>query len=89
MVRCSFPGCDKKSLGQNLCTGHYQQKRNGKELTPLKKPEQDNYPVVNGKKQCRECKEVKSVSDFYQVKGASPKLDCKSCYTIKVLKRRA
>lgn len=32
---CSFPGCTKKVLAKGLCTGHYQQLRYKKQLTPL------------------------------------------------------
>jgi hypothetical protein len=89
VAQCTFPGCTAKPLAKGLCTGHYQQKRDGKSLTPLKRPLQDNFPVVNGKKECRSCGELKPVNDFYQPKGRKPTLDCKPCYTDKVMKRRS
>lgn len=33
---CSFEGCQKKRLAKNLCSGHYQQHKAGKQLTELK-----------------------------------------------------
>ena len=32
---CSFEGCDKVSHAKNLCAGHYQQQRAGKDMLPL------------------------------------------------------
>lgn len=33
---CSFEGCGKPRRTKGLCTGHYKQKRGGKELRPLR-----------------------------------------------------
>ena len=35
MQECSFDGCTRGSISKGLCTGHYQQRRLGKSLTPL------------------------------------------------------
>ncbi len=32
---CSFEGCERKSRTLTLCDGHYQQRRHGKDLTPI------------------------------------------------------
>lgn len=32
---CSFDGCSKPVRARGLCTGHYNQRRKGKSLTPL------------------------------------------------------
>lgn len=61
-MTCDFDGCDKPVQSAKLCAGHYQQKRRGKLLTPLKSPvrksgqgtiRQDGYVEikVNGKGQ--------------------------------------
>ena len=87
-MQCTFAGCKNKVLALGLCTGHYQQKRNGKGLSPLKNPLSDSYPVIDGKKPCRTCGKVKPVSEFYHPKGRQLTLDCKSCYSKKVVDRR-
>ena len=35
MENCEFEGCVRGAISKGLCTGHYQQRRLGKELTPL------------------------------------------------------
>lgn len=32
---CSFSGCDRNSRNAGLCSGHYEQRRRGKDLRPL------------------------------------------------------
>lgn len=36
MVICEFPGCQNEMNSHGLCMGHLYQRKNGKELTPLK-----------------------------------------------------
>ncbi len=35
-MECTFAGCEKTKNTRGLCSGHYQQARSGKELTPLR-----------------------------------------------------
>lgn len=35
-AKCGFPGCDRPIKSINLCNGHYQQERKGRELRPLR-----------------------------------------------------
>ena len=37
MKQCSFDGCAKKHVARGLCSGHYDQWRTGKPLSPLKR----------------------------------------------------
>lgn len=34
---CSFDGCAKPVIAKGLCTGHYQQRKRGESLSPLRK----------------------------------------------------
>ena len=34
---CKGPGCIRPPVAKDLCTGHYQQLRRGRPLTPLRK----------------------------------------------------
>lgn len=34
---CSFPNCERVTIAHGLCPAHYAQRRNGKELTTLRK----------------------------------------------------
>jgi len=36
MSTCSFIGCEKKIISRNFCSGHYEQNRRGKTLSPLR-----------------------------------------------------
>jgi len=40
---CTFPGCDRKHKGHGLCSGHYQQHRKARPLTPLDKQTQASW----------------------------------------------
>ena len=46
--RCSFPECDRlaKSASVPLCSGHYEQKRSGHQLTPFSHPKQGSLPEI-------------------------------------------
>lgn len=43
---CSFPECGKPRRANGLCTGHNQQRRHGKNLTPLRFKRPDGSPPV-------------------------------------------
>jgi hypothetical protein len=44
-VRCAFEGCVKGAYAKDHCFGHYQQIRNGKGLSPLRKPNLYTRPL--------------------------------------------
>ena len=36
MATCTYPGCDRGAAASGLCSGHYQQQRRGRALSPLR-----------------------------------------------------
>lgn len=38
LMGCAFPDCDRPHYSGGFCAGHYQQKRRGHELKPLRTP---------------------------------------------------
>ena len=54
---CNFDGCSNKHYGLGLCSGHYQQQRNGQDLRPLQPKltlEQRLWAKVNKSEGCWE-----------------------------------
>lgn len=47
-MACSFDGCDKKVLAKGLCSGHYMQQWEGRELRQLQKREPGRKCSVEG-----------------------------------------
>ena len=80
---CEFEGCDKtaktrfQGSGQWLCSGHDQQRRDGRELTPLR----DNMPsYINDRvRKCTGCEKIKGVHDFYFRPNGTSHSRCKEC----------
>lgn len=75
MVTCKFEGCDKPKYVAGLCRGHDNQKRKGKELTPLR---EKNY-VKDGKKRCPKCGETKSLDEYTIRTNGYPNSACRKC----------
>jgi hypothetical protein len=81
-MSCEFKGCNKPVRANGLCNGHYQQRRDGKELTTLTELPPPR-PVVDGKKQCSMCDKWKSTKEFYLKNKKTGLLTgaCKPCYS--------
>lgn len=45
ITECSFDGCDRPKRANGLCTTHYQQKRRGKTLTPIRPSAVERHAV--------------------------------------------
>lgn len=81
---CSFEGCDRRPYGRGLCQTHYKMERKGESLRPIK-IHRPNWATLirdeSGNKECLNCKEWQSESEFY----ASPitkdalGVTCKTC----------
>lgn len=58
MLTCTYPKCGYPEMAKGLCSGHYQQRNKGRDLTPISRPE---YRLV----ECR----VSDCSRPSQVRG--------------------
>ena len=88
-VPCSFPGCTNVARYRplQLCPGHYEQRRRGRELRPLL----PKFRVVDGKKVCTACGVSKSLDDYVKKSSAldaRPQSKCRDCLAIYVRARR-
>ncbi len=53
MRTCEFEGCNKVHIAKGLCGGHYQQQKNGKQLTPLgATPKSRKYDTICSFPEC-------------------------------------
>lgn len=68
-IECGFVECDRGATKAGLCNSHYSQKKNGKELTPLRKrrPQQSGAAECGTRRayelgcRCAECREAKRI----------------------------
>jgi hypothetical protein len=73
--QCSFPGCTKPVKSNGLCNSHNEQRRAGKELTPLRGyAKQDPTLAEAGLRTCNTCGETKDIEEFYTGEWL-----CKAC----------
>ena len=79
---CSFKGCARGAYSKGLCRAHYNQQHRGMQLQPIR----EQRPVVDGRKQCKTCRQWKPVSEYYKrsrppgVKEAHGlQAECKPC----------
>lgn len=78
---CAFKGCTNDAYSGPLCSGHYQQKRQNKELTPLRRKMKSTTRDSQGRKNCYRCLRWLDVSEFYPAKRNTDGLssDCATC----------
>ncbi|MDH6448190.1 hypothetical protein M2155_000598 [Streptomyces sp. SAI-119] len=61
---CTFDGCDVPRRYDQLCMGHYTQRRLGKTLTPLRRFTDATIRDDMGRKQCRRCDRWLHTAEF-------------------------
>lgn len=78
-MKCRFETCEGDAMSLGLCSGHYQQKRRGKELSPLKVyTRRDSQGKV-----CTRCSEYKTYDEFYKTVRGTYFSECKGCYSLR------
>lgn len=72
---CGFPECDRPMKSRGLCSGHYEQMRNGKSLSPLRALQMQRAEwLARGLMRCARCGKVKSIDQCWRAK-----CQCKDC----------
>lgn len=78
LTECTFDPCDRNALCGGLCSTHYQQKKNGNELKPIRRFTRIPQPTPDTKV-CTECMTVKGLSEFYMTANGVLRAKCKRC----------
>ncbi|MGW3291297.1 endonuclease domain-containing protein [Streptomyces sp. NPDC001002] len=85
---CGFGGCARAASARRLCTGHYQQHRAGKPLSPLGTKRANGAireMAERGIVECLGCGEHKPISEFSPLTSAGPPRPyCKPCNSERV-----
>lgn len=78
---CAFQGCQNNAYSGPLCSGHYQQKRKGRELAPLRRKLKSTTRDDQGRKSCYRCRRWLDVSEFHPAKRQTDGLNsgCAQC----------
>lgn len=78
---CTFPDCSRPKSAFDLCGGHRNQQRAGKELKPLKLPQASLVRDSEGRKKCSMCGQWSPESGFFKCKDNADGLQsrCKEC----------
>jgi hypothetical protein len=83
-TQCGFEGCDKPVTSTIHCSGHHQQLRMGKPLTPLRRKARSDVRDASGRKRCSGCDAWLDESSFHRDSqmrdGLAPV--CRECESI-------
>lgn len=84
---CTFDGCTSPRRYNLLCMGHYNQERQGRALTPLRRLTDPTLRDVDGRKQCRRCSIWQALESFSVNKARRDGLTayCRRCERDKAL----
>lgn len=77
---CSFDNCEKVLYAKTLCMGHYQQRRKGFPLTPLRPSTSVKKSLAEGGKVCTQCNTWLSMSEYYDRTDSGYQSKCKKCF---------
>lgn len=84
---CVFDGCVQERRYGELCMGHYNQRRKGRKLVPLRRYTDPSVRDEAGNKQCRRCERWLETGDFSINKARPDGLSayCRRCERDKML----